>query len=100
MERSYHVYNDVEFDEGAFVGFDKDNNVCIEGNHVTNIYYIKYSLLKYSQSVGISSISSEIPGIYSLYQNYPNPFNPSIIINFSILKSGQVRLSVYYMTGR
>ncbi|MBI4427502.1 MAG: T9SS type A sorting domain-containing protein [Ignavibacteriales bacterium] len=35
-----------------------------------------------------------------LGQNFPNPFNPSTRVTYSLLKAGQVRLSVYDVTGR
>lgn len=99
-DKSFNVYNDTEFDEGAFIGFDKSNNVYIAGNHVTNNYYIKYSLLKYSQGVGISNISSEIPDNYKLYQNYPNPFNPKTIITYEIPENSLITLKVYEIQGK
>lgn len=37
---------------------------------------------------------------YSLEQNYPNPFNPKTIINYSLYKSGNVRLKVFDSLGR
>jgi hypothetical protein len=40
------------------------------------------------------------PTEYSLTQNYPNPFNPSTVINFTILKAGNVRLKVYDVLGK
>lgn len=49
---------------------------------------------------GISIISSEIPGNYSLGQNYPNPFNPVTNIHFALPKSGYVRLGIYDALGR
>ncbi len=39
---------------------------------------------KYTGQVGIQTISSEIPNVFSLSQNYPNPFNPSTTIRFQI----------------
>jgi len=57
-------------------------------------------LLKSSYTVGISSFNSEIPSGYSLGQNYPNPFNPTTKINFSIPKSGNVKLTVYNLVGQ
>ncbi|MBI5403217.1 MAG: T9SS type A sorting domain-containing protein [Ignavibacteriae bacterium] len=51
-------------------------------------------------TVGISQISSNVPGEYRLDQNYPNPFNPSTKINFAITKPGFVSLRVYDITGK
>lgn len=53
-----------------------------------------------SGTVGVSQISSIVPGEYKLEQNYPNPFNPSTRINFSITKPGFVSLKVYDITGK
>ncbi|MBZ0202511.1 MAG: T9SS type A sorting domain-containing protein [Ignavibacteria bacterium] len=50
--------------------------------------------------IGINIISTEIPSSFDLSQNYPNPFNPVTNINFSIPKSGYVKLVVYDMMGR
>ena len=41
-----------------------------------------------------------LPNQFSLSQNYPNPFNPSSIISYSLVKSGNVRLTVYDLLGR
>jgi hypothetical protein len=35
-------------------------------------------------TIGIKTISTEIPKSFSLYQNYPNPFNPSTKIRFAL----------------
>mgnify|MGYP000849086800 CR=1 FL=1 len=43
---------------------------------------------------------SAVPEDYILSQNYPNPFNPSTHIEFSVPVSGDVRLSIYDITGR
>ncbi|MBK9332933.1 MAG: T9SS type A sorting domain-containing protein [Ignavibacteria bacterium] len=55
---------------------------------------------RWATTVGISSIGTEVPAEYSLKQNYPNPFNPSTIINFSIPKSGMIKLRIYDITGK
>ena len=75
-----------------------------------NIYLTGYGLggmvtLKYSQPIGIQSISSEIPGTFKLFQNYPNPFNPTTKIKFSLpnpSKGGalEIKLIVYDLPGR
>jgi hypothetical protein len=55
---------------------------------------------------GINSISTEIPGQYSLYQNYPNPFNPVTNIKFEIPLSpfeggkGDVKLVIFNIQGK
>jgi hypothetical protein len=49
--------------------------------------------------VGIKNHQTGIPKVYSLSQNYPNPFNPSTLIQYSIAKSGFVKLYVYDVLG-
>lgn len=41
-----------------------------------------------------------IPVQYELSQNYPNPFNPSTVINYSIMKKGNVSLKIYNLLGQ
>jgi hypothetical protein len=55
---------------------------------------------RWSTTVGINPISSELPTEYALYQNFPNPFNPSTKIKFDILKTGNVKLTVFDMLGK
>jgi len=40
-----------------------------------------------------------IPLKNSLHQNYPNPFNPTTTIPFDIIKTDQIKLSVYNVKG-
>jgi methionine-rich copper-binding protein CopC len=49
---------------------------------------------------GIVSNNSEIPQNFYLYQNFPNPFNPSTNIRFDLPKTGNVKLTVYDITGK
>ncbi|MBN8572084.1 MAG: T9SS type A sorting domain-containing protein, partial [Ignavibacteria bacterium] len=44
--------------------------------------------------------NSQTVNDYYLSQNYPNPFNPETKIQFSIPKSGQVKIVVYDLIGR
>jgi hypothetical protein len=48
--------------------------------------------------VGI--ISNQVPVKFELKQNYPNPFNPTTQIEYSLIKSSYVKLTVYDLTGR
>lgn len=58
------------------------------------------NLLEYVNIItSVEPVGSEIPNKYNLSQNYPNPFNPVTQINFSIPKSGMVRLTVYNVMG-
>ena len=68
----------------------------------TLAYAVGKTVYKYSRdsTVGISTISSEIPEGYSMSQNYPNPFNPVTKIKFNIPKSSFVRLAVYNILGK
>lgn len=50
--------------------------------------------------VGVTNNNNNIPDKYELLQNYPNPFNPITTIEYSIIKSTNVRLSVYDIDGR
>jgi len=49
--------------------------------------------------VGITD-QGELPRTFSLEQNYPNPFNPSTKIPFTVVKSGNVRITVYNILGQ
>lgn len=59
-----------------------------------------YATIKYSQPLGIKSISTELPTEFVLNQNYPNPFNPTTIINYQLPISNYVKLSIYDILGR
>jgi hypothetical protein len=61
---------------------------------------IYYKLNPTGAYVGITPVSSEIPGEFSLSQNYPNPFNPATNFEFRIAGFGFVNLTVYDALGR
>ncbi|MBK8983717.1 MAG: T9SS type A sorting domain-containing protein [Ignavibacteria bacterium] len=41
-----------------------------------------------------------VPAEFKISQNYPNPFNPTTKIDFALPSDGNVRISLYDMTGR
>lgn len=49
---------------------------------------------------GITQYNTEIPDNFYLYQNYPNPFNPETKIRFDIPKAGNVKITVFDITGK
>lgn len=52
---------------------------------------------------GSSSVDEQLSGIpteYNLSQNYPNPFNPSTSFTYSLKQSGDVKISVYDISGK
>ena len=64
---------------------------------------------KYSVSIGIRILFTNIPEGYHLYQNYPNPFNPTTKIKFDVAihppyppskGAERVILKVFDITGR
>jgi Carboxypeptidase regulatory-like domain/Secretion system C-terminal sorting domain len=44
--------------------------------------------------------SSDLPEEYALHQNYPNPFNPTTAIQFDLVESNKVKLTIYDVLGR
>jgi flagellar hook assembly protein FlgD len=54
----------------------------------------------YKSLTDVKTVNNAIPETYKLAQNYPNPFNPTTTINFSIPKSGNVKLAVFNMLGQ
>ena len=88
-------------DYGTGILVDASNDVVITGYIAGTIGATSDIVtIKYSQPVGIATISSEIPEKFSLFQNYPNPFNPSTNIKFDIPNDAKVKITVYDMLGR
>ncbi|MCF6269927.1 MAG: T9SS type A sorting domain-containing protein [Melioribacteraceae bacterium] len=48
----------------------------------------------------VIEVEARVLGKYLLEQNYPNPFNPTTNINFSIAKTGNVKLTIYNTIGQ
>ncbi|MEO8209099.1 MAG: SBBP repeat-containing protein [bacterium] len=87
-------------DEAIAIALDPSGNVIVTGIANRGVNTEDYTTIKYSQSVGIAQISSNIPDAYSLSQNYPNPFNPATNLEFGISELGFVSLKVYNNLGK
>jgi photosystem II stability/assembly factor-like uncharacterized protein len=54
---------------------------------------------RYTETVGIQQIGTEIPETFKLDQNYPNPFNPVTHFGFRIADHGFVSIKIYNALG-
>ncbi|MFA7359696.1 MAG: T9SS type A sorting domain-containing protein [Candidatus Kapaibacterium sp.] len=53
-----------------------------------------------SEIINVQNISTEIPSKYTLSQNYPNPFNPTTSIEFDVVQTAEVVISVFDVSGK
>ncbi len=86
-------------DNARMVKADRNGNVYVTGTS-TGLSGIDFLTVKYSQPIGITPISLEIPERFSLGQNYPNPFNPMTNVKIQMSKSGFASLKVFDITGK
>ena len=87
-------------DNGRIVKADDNGNVYVTGYATGSFSGYDYLTVKYSQPIGITPISTEVPGGFALGQNYPNPFNPTTNIKLQIAHSGFVSVKVYDIAGK
>jgi hypothetical protein len=52
-----------------------------------------------SEVVSVCKDGNNLPKEFALSQNFPNPFNPSTTINYSLVKQGHVKITVYNLFG-
>ncbi|NOS84824.1 MAG: T9SS type A sorting domain-containing protein [Ignavibacteria bacterium] len=87
-------------DNAVMVKCDINGNVFVTGHATGSITGLDYLTVKYSQPIGITPISTEVPEGFSLGQNFPNPFNPVTNIKIQMPNSGFVKLAVFDITGK
>lgn len=88
------------YDKAKCMILDAFGNVYVCGDSHTPATFDDYCTIKYSQTVGIISVSNGTPEKFLLTQNYPNPFNPQTKIKFAVPKSSFTKLIVYDLLGR
>jgi PKD repeat protein len=89
---------------GLTLGYSGDSIRCTwrasATNGVDTLLASSAFIVTFKRStIGITQISSNIPGSYLLYNNYPNPFNPSTIINFDVPHKSKLRIKIYNALG-
>jgi len=82
------------------MAIDTSGNVYVTGFSTGLGTNIDYQTIKYSQPIGITPISTEVPEGFSLWQNYPNPFNPKTNVRIQMPNSGFVKLAVFDISGK
>jgi len=76
------------------------NNIYVMGTSQSGPTLADYVIIKYSQFVGIQSVSNEIPSMFKLEQNFPNPFNMSSKFRITTPKSADIKVRLYDILGR
>jgi uncharacterized delta-60 repeat protein len=81
---------------------DMSGSVYAAGSVMFAANNTNMGVVKYSQPVilGVNNQNIQIANDFRLEQNFPNPFNPSTSISYSVPNPGNVKISVYDITGR
>ena len=85
------------------IAIDQEGNVFVTGSSEKALGADRdYLTIKYEQNFVAHVEQSQIEPAddYELTQNYPNPFNPETKIVFALPQAGDVKLSIYSVTGQ
>ncbi|MFZ1323395.1 MAG: T9SS type A sorting domain-containing protein, partial [Ignavibacteria bacterium] len=94
------------------IGYREGNGNSTSGNSYsfsdnnlnTGMYSYRLKQIDFNGSFEYHNLSNDVeigvPTEFNLSQNYPNPFNPSTKIDFQIPENGNVKITLYDMTGR
>jgi hypothetical protein len=92
------ITNSGDYAQDLFI--DTNLNVYVTGSDQNLQGGIDAITIKYSQPIGISNNSSELPVQYKLFQNFPNPFNASTVITYQLPKESEVELLLFNSLGQ
>ncbi len=89
-------------------GSSQDPTIAVSGTGVHVIWVdrrnankeIYYKRNPTGNTIGVTTLSTIVPGEYLLRQNYPNPFNPVTKIRFDVPSSEDVVIKIFDMLGR
>ncbi len=87
-----------EDDLAKTIRLDDANNIYIGGTSAGDELFV----IKLAQSAVVEVADDEgaVPTAFELSQNFPNPFNPTTEIEFSLLRSGEIELDVFNVSGQ
>ena len=91
--------------EGSFSGvfplrlFFNSNEIYL-GYNFYSYYGLSVRCINEYEFTSVEDAQYKLPTDFSLQQNFPNPFNPTTTINYSVPKSGIVKIKVYDLLGK
>lgn len=90
------------FENPHSIFLDDSNDVIIGGDYIDSTNGANFFTMEIKQKLGtgVQQSNDNLPVQYFLSQNFPNPFNPNTKIEFSIPKSGFIKLEIYDVLGR
>ncbi|MDZ7288932.1 MAG: T9SS type A sorting domain-containing protein [candidate division KSB1 bacterium] len=97
--RSVPVGDDF-FVAADYIGAFGNYNWAADWTFISQIGILTTDGAGLSTRVQERKVPGTIPDEYTLGQNYPNPFNPSTKIDYTVPKTGMIKLEVYNLLGQ
>jgi photosystem II stability/assembly factor-like uncharacterized protein len=54
----------------------------------------------FATTTGVAEPGTDVPTEFALMQNYPNPFNPSTTIQYGLVQTSSIKLTIYNVLGQ